>query len=136
MNMSALDRINMIKNRFEKLAPSMGLDLETVQHGFSVCYTNKKTIEAWNLFYAGSEIEAELHTPQSQSDFIKYLRMHQIILLHLGDYKPEEILNVINDERMTQSIANNIWFLNNSPLSEQIIADLRKATDNAMCKSW
>lgn len=133
---SATDRIDMLKNRFEKLAHGMGLNLEAVQHGFSVSYTNKKTIEAWNLFYAGSEIEAELHTPQSQSEFIKYLRMHQIILLHLGDYKPEEVLNVINDERMTQGLANNIWFLNNSPLSEQAKADLREATDNAMCKSW
>lgn len=72
--------------------------------------------------------------PLNLHELIKWLRLHEIILLQLCDREPELTTEILAKEGIHDGVAGQLWYLSRSGLPAEVIAAFRAAADHGMNK--
>ncbi len=79
--------------------------------------------------------EARLTTPNELAkrvpEVIKYLRMHSVVLLYTGHGRADAIAEQVKDEAAVAAL-DQAWNLDNAPLPQPVIEQVRAATLGGM----
>lgn len=70
-------------------------------------------------------------------DAVRYLRLHDTILLHIGDYDYDGMREKIAEHQGTRAAfqaIEEVWFLNKAPLAPDVVTALREAANHGMCR--
>ncbi len=92
-----------------------------------------KQLERTNEFLS-NEFSKYTGLPDSVAYMLRHMRMHGIIPLYVGDQDCETLKSSFAVDPASLEAFEQVWFLNNAPVSQEVKDSLRKAANHGMSR--